>query len=138
MVTKISHITLFVRDQKKAYDVYVDTLGFKVNTDMKMENGMRWLTVNAPGQPDIEIILAEPKAPMIPEALVGHYKALLEAEAMGAGVWECDNCQKTYEELAAKGIEFTKKPAQEFYGIEALFKDGCGNWLSLTEQPKKG
>jgi catechol 2,3-dioxygenase-like lactoylglutathione lyase family enzyme len=135
MVTKISHITLFVRDQQKAHDVYVGKLGFKVNTDMKMENGMRWLTVNPPGQADVEIVLAEAKAPMIAQDLVPHYQALLEAGAMGAGVWECDNCQKTYEELSAKGIEFTKKPTKEFYGIEALFKDGCGNWFSLTERP---
>jgi hypothetical protein len=23
--------------------------------------------------------------------------------------------------------------AMGFYGMEALFKDGCGNWFSLTE-----
>ena len=33
MITRISHMTLFDRDQKKAYDVYVGELGFKVNTD---------------------------------------------------------------------------------------------------------
>ena len=60
MITKVSHITLFVRDQKKAYDVYVGKLGFKVNTDATMENGMRWLTVTPPGQPDIEIVLLRP------------------------------------------------------------------------------
>jgi catechol 2,3-dioxygenase-like lactoylglutathione lyase family enzyme len=138
MVTKISHITIFVRDQKKAHDVYVGKLGFKVNTDMKMENGMRWLTVNPPGQADVEIVLAEPRAPMIPPNLVAHYEALLDAQAMGAGVLECDDCQKTYEELSAKGIEFSKKPTKEFYGTEALFKDGCGNWFSLTQRPGKG
>ena len=26
-----------------------------------------------------------------------------------------------------------KPPTEEFYGIEALFKDGCGNWFSLTQ-----
>ncbi len=55
---------------------------------------------------------------------------------MSGGVWEADNCQKTYEDLKAKGIEFIKPPTKEFYGIEALFKDGCGNWFSLTEHPK--
>lgn len=80
---------------------------------------MRWLTVTPPGQPDIEIVLAEPRSPMIRDDLVGHYTAILEAEAMGAGVWECDDCQKTYQELKGKGIEFTKSPKKEFYGIEA-------------------
>jgi len=36
--------------------------------------------------------------------------------------------------LKSKGIEFTKEPTQEFYGLEALFRDGCGNWFSLVER----
>jgi catechol 2,3-dioxygenase-like lactoylglutathione lyase family enzyme len=130
-------MTLFVRDQKKAYDVYVGKLGFKVNTDATMDNGIRWLTVTPPVQPDFEVVLAEPRSPMIRADLVSHYQAILEADAMGAGVWECDDCQKTYEELKAKGIEFTKAPKKEFYGTEALFKDGCGNWFSLMQHEKK-
>jgi len=133
MITKVSHVTLYVRDQKVAYDVYVNKLGFKVNTDQTMENGLRWLTVTPPGQPDVEIVLAEPRAPMVKADLLPHFKALLDADAMGSGVWECDNCQKTYETLKNKGIEFMKPPTKEFYGTEALFKDGCGNWFSMTE-----
>ena len=48
-----------------------------------------------------------------------------------------DKIQELYEDLKARGIEFIKPPTQEFYGIEALFKDGCGNWFSLTEHPKE-
>ena len=130
-------MTLYVRDQKVAHDVYVNKLGFKVNTDMTMDNGMRWLTVTPPGQPDVEVVLAEAVAPMVKAELLPHIKALLDADAMGAGVWECDDCQKTYETLSKKGIEFTKPPTKEFYGTEALFKDGCGNWFSMTEHAKK-
>jgi catechol 2,3-dioxygenase-like lactoylglutathione lyase family enzyme len=136
MITRISHMTLFVRDQKKAYDVYVGKLGFTVTTDATMENGIRWLTVTPPGQPDIEIVLAEARSPMIHDDLIPHYQAILDADAMGAGVWECDDCQGTYEELKAKGIEFTKAPKKEFYGTEALFRDGCGNWFSLTQRER--
>ncbi|MDF6753449.1 VOC family protein, partial [Escherichia coli] len=59
MITRFSHATLFVTDQEKAYDFYVNKLGFKVHTDAKMENGYRWLTVTPPEQPDVEIILME-------------------------------------------------------------------------------
>lgn len=133
MITKVSHMTLWVQDQKKAYDVYVNKLGFKVNTDVIMDNGLRWLTVTPPGQPDVQILLAEPRSPMVDEALVEHFAALLEANAMAAGVCECDDCRATYDALKARGIEFTKTPTKEFYGVEALFLDGCGNWFSLTE-----
>jgi catechol 2,3-dioxygenase-like lactoylglutathione lyase family enzyme len=57
MVTKLSHTSIFVTDQDKAFDFYVNKLGFKVHTDVKMENGFRWLTLNASDQPDLEIIL---------------------------------------------------------------------------------
>ncbi len=135
MITKLSHITLLVRDQNQAYDVYVNKLGFKVRTDMTMDNGFRWLTGSPPGQPDVEIVLSEPVEPMFAPDLIPHVRALLDKEAMSGGVWEADNCQKTYEELKTRGIEFIKPPTREFYGIEALFRDGCGNWFSLTERP---
>ncbi len=133
MITKLSHAGFYVRDQNTAYDVYVNKLGFKVHTDMTMDHGYRWLTVTPPGQPDFQIVLSEPNEPMFAPELVPHMRALLEKDAMGGGVWETDDCQKAYEEMKAKGIEFTKEPTKEFYGIEAVFKDGCGNWHSLTQ-----
>lgn len=57
MITKMSHTSLFVTDQQKAYDFYVTTLGFKVNTDVTMDNGFRWLTLTPPDQPDLEIAI---------------------------------------------------------------------------------
>lgn len=52
-------------------------------------------------------------------------------------VWcfECKDIYATYEELKAKGVDFTKAPKKEFYGIEALFKDDSGNWFSLGQKP---
>src|SRR6266540_1531294 len=137
MISKLSHTTLMVRDQKQAYDVYVNKLGFKIKTDVTMDNGLRWLTISPPDQSDLEIVLAAPAEPMFSPDLIPHVLALLEKDAMGGGVWEADDCQKTYEDLKARGIEFMKPPTKEFYGIEALFKDGCGNWFSLTEHPKE-
>ncbi|MCX6050819.1 MAG: VOC family protein [Chloroflexi bacterium] len=133
MITKLSHVSLFVLDQNKAYDVYVNKLGCIVHTDVVMDNGFRWLTVSPPTQPGFEIVLAEPKPPMFTATQAQAIHTLLEQQALGGGVWETDDCQKTYEELTAKGIEFLKPPTKEFYGIEALFRDGCGNWFSLTE-----
>ena len=133
---KISHLTYYVLNQNQAYDVYVHKLGCKVQTDITLDGGFRWLTVSPPHQPDLEIVLAEPNPPMFDEAQAQMVRDLLEAHAMGGGVWGTDNCQKSYETLQAKGIEFIKPPTEEFYGIEALFRDGCGNWFSLTEQTK--
>ena len=50
-------------------------------------------------------------------------------------MFETADCQKTFEELSAKGVSFLQEPAERPYGIEALFRDDSGNWFSLT-QPK--
>jgi catechol 2,3-dioxygenase-like lactoylglutathione lyase family enzyme len=62
MITKLSHVSLFVPDQDRAYDFYVNKLGFKVHADAKMDNGYRWLTICPPEQPDLEIALLTPLA----------------------------------------------------------------------------
>jgi predicted enzyme related to lactoylglutathione lyase len=52
---------------------------------------------------------------------------------MGTGVFNTDDCQATYDELKGRGVEFLSPPTDRFYGIEALFKDNSGNWVSLTQ-----
>ncbi|HEY4151232.1 MAG TPA: VOC family protein [Chitinophagaceae bacterium] len=138
MITKVSHSSLFVTDQAKAFDFYVNKLGFKVNTDVTMENGFRWLTVNPPEQPDLEISILNPleKGMQFDDETRAAFKLLLEKEALGAGVLHTPDCRATYEELKAKGVVFKSEPKEQFYGIEAIITDSCGNWFSMT-QPKE-
>ncbi len=135
MITKLSHTSFYVLDQDKAYDFYVNKLGFKVHTDAKMENGFRWLTVTTPEQPELEIVLMPTlDNPMIAPDVRDAFKLLLEKDQMGGGVLHTPDCYATYEELKAKGVDVTE-PKDQFYGIECIVKDGCGNWFSMT-QPK--
>ena len=138
MVTKLSHTSFFVNDQDKAYDFYVNKLGFKVNTDATMENGFRWLTVTPPEQPDLEIVLfpATGAGNGFDEDVKKALKLLLDKGVMGAGVLHTPDVRATYQELKAKGVEFKSEPKEQFYGIECIVTDGCGNWFSMT-QPKE-
>ena len=137
MITKLSHTSLFVDDQDKAFDFYINKLGFKVNTDVKMENGFRWLTVNPPDQPDLEIILFPVDATNgFDEETNTALKLLLNKGVMGAGAFYTSDCRATYAELKAKGVVFKSEPKEQFYGIEAIITDTCGNWFSMT-QPKE-
>ena len=138
MVTRLSHTSLFVNDQDKAYDFYVKKLGFNVHTDATMDNGFRWLTVTAPGAADHEIVLFPASGSMngLDEEAQKALKLLLDKGVMGAGVLETNDCRATYEELKAKGVQFKSEPKEQFYGIECIVTDGCGNWFSMT-QPKK-
>ena len=136
MVQKLSHVTLFVSNQDQAKDFYVNKLGFELRTDHTMDNGFRWLTVGAKSQPDVEIVLMEPQSgPMLDEEAAQAVRLLLKKGVLGAGVFQVDDCRKTYEELKQKGVQFAGAPEERFYGVEAIMKDGLGNWFSMT-QPK--
>jgi catechol 2,3-dioxygenase-like lactoylglutathione lyase family enzyme len=135
MISKLSHPTIYVLDQDSAYDFYVNKLGFEVRTDAPMGPGMRWLTVSPKGQPDLEIILMPVKPGMsLNEEKAKALAELVKSGTFGFGVFECEDIYATYEELKAKGVEFTKPPKKEFYGIECLFKDDSGNWFSLGQK----
>jgi hypothetical protein len=54
MDLKLSHCFITVDDQDKALVFYRDVLGLRVVNDVSFE-GMRWLTVSPPSQPEVEI-----------------------------------------------------------------------------------
>lgn len=138
MITKMNHVSVFVLDQDSAFDFYVNKLGFKVHTDAAMGPGMRWLTVCPPEQPDLEIsLMAITEGMLFDKDSAPQMRELVKKGTFGFGVFECRDIYATYEELKKKGVEFTKEPKQEFYGIEALFKDDSGNWFSLGQKDSK-
>jgi catechol 2,3-dioxygenase-like lactoylglutathione lyase family enzyme len=137
MITRLSHASIYVLDQEEASDFYVNKLGFNVHTDAPMGPGMRWLTVCPKEQPDLEITLMPIKAGMMfSEEAAEQLRNLVKNGAFGFGVFETNDIYATYEELKAKGVEFSKAPTKEFYGTEALFKDNSGNWFSLGQKEK--
>jgi catechol 2,3-dioxygenase-like lactoylglutathione lyase family enzyme len=60
MITKIAFATVWVLDQERAKDFYVNTLGFELRSDERV-GGFRWLTVSPKGQ-DVAFVLM-PLAP---------------------------------------------------------------------------
>ncbi len=137
MIRSIAHVTAYVLNQEEALEFYRDKLGFEVGADMTVEGGFRWLTVRAKSQPDLELVLAEPKeGPMFSRDAAEKIRGLIKDGAFGIGVFKTDDCQETYEELVARGVEFIQPPSEQFYGIEAMGKDNSGNWFSLTQPAK--
>lgn len=135
MITKLNHVSIFVLNQDSAYDFYVNKLGFTVNTDAEMGPGKRWLTVCPPDQPELEItLMLIDDGMMFDKDSAAAMRDLVSKGTFGFGVFECDDLLATYEEMTAKGVEFTKPPTEEFYGFEALFKDDSGNWFSLGQK----
>jgi catechol 2,3-dioxygenase-like lactoylglutathione lyase family enzyme len=147
MIQKMSHATIYVLDQDVAKDFYVNKLGFEVKVDQSLPTGFRWLTVAPKGQAELEIILLKVGSGTNFIKMKGDdsgksdtkdidtMAALLKKGLFNAGAFQTADCRKTFEELRAKGVEFVFEPKDQFYGVEAVFKDPFGNWFSLT-QPK--
>jgi catechol 2,3-dioxygenase-like lactoylglutathione lyase family enzyme len=135
MITNVSLVTVWCLDQDAARDFYVDVLGFTPGTDATMGEDFRWLTVFHPSQPELEITLMPPGPPLTPEA-ADFIRRQLEGGQMGGLGLRVDDCRKTAEELAAKGVTILQEPADRPYGVEAVIRDVSGNWLVLVE-PKE-
>jgi catechol 2,3-dioxygenase-like lactoylglutathione lyase family enzyme len=133
MISRLSHVCVWVLDQDEALDFYTTRLGFEVRADERMDT-FRWLTVGPPSQPELEIVLAYPGPPMLDPESAEQIKAIVAKGALGAGVFATDDCRGTYEELSARGVRFVQEPAERGYGVEATFRDNSGNWFSLTQQ----
>src|ERR1700722_11263295 len=97
MLKRITHTFIHVLDQDEALDFYVGKLGMVVHTDADI-GVMRFLTVTAPEQPDRELVA--------------------KGGAGGGVIFATDDCRATYEQLLAKGVEFTQEPVERFYGTD--------------------
>jgi catechol 2,3-dioxygenase-like lactoylglutathione lyase family enzyme len=127
MFTNISHSSIYVLDQDAAIDFYVGKLGLEVSADVDL-GFMRWLTVSVPGNPDHAILLQKPGPPTMTDDVAAQIRDLVTKGALGLSlILTTDDCQKTYEELKGKGVEFLGEPTKQPYGIDCGFRDPFGN-----------
>jgi predicted enzyme related to lactoylglutathione lyase len=119
MIRSIKFVSIPVRDQDRALRFYVDTLGFTLVTDQPMGPGQRWVEVRAP-KAQTGVTLFTPPGQ---EDRIGTFTGVS---------LECDDVQRTYEELSAKGVEFAKAPKAEPWGVMAVMKDSEGNQIVLS------
>ena len=132
MIDKIGLVCIWVFDQDEALDFYVNKLGFAVQTDVDAD-GMRFVLVTAPEQPDVPLMLAVPEPPVLDPATAGQVRALVAKGVLGPGSLVTRDCRKTAAELKARGVEFLEEPEERFYGVDAGFRDPFGNHWRLTE-----
>jgi catechol 2,3-dioxygenase-like lactoylglutathione lyase family enzyme len=127
----LSHI--FVFDQDKALDFYVNKLGLEVSNDMDL-GFMRWLTVRVPGQPGRDVLLEKPGPPAMDEATADKVRELVSKGATGFTLGlTTDDCRKTYKTLLARGVEFTEEPTEHAYGTDIALRDPFGNHLRIVQ-----
>jgi catechol 2,3-dioxygenase-like lactoylglutathione lyase family enzyme len=133
MLKNVRLSQIYVLDQDEALDFYVGKLGLEVNTDADL-GFMRWLTVNVPGEPDREILLERPGPPALDDSTAEQVRELVSKGATGGWIgFTTDDVRKTYEDLRAKGVEFTQEPVEQSYGIDIGLRDPFGNAIRILQ-----
>ncbi len=113
---------------------YRDTLGFEVRMDVGYE-GMRWITVGPPGQPDTAIVLYPPAAtPGLTEderRMIGEMMAKGTYASVNLATHDLD---ATFERLQASTAEVVQEPVDQPYGVrDCAFRDPAGNLVRIQE-----
>ena len=118
MIKRIKFIGIPVRDQQRALAFYTEKLGFRILTDQEFSPTQRWIELASPGA-ETGITLFTPPG---------------QEDRIGTFIntsWEVDDIEKTWTELAAKGVEFAGPPQKQPWGTYAIMKDSEGNQIVL-------
>jgi uncharacterized glyoxalase superfamily protein PhnB len=138
---RIATAQLWVHDQDEALAFYTQKLGFEVRSDVTVAElgDFRWLTVGPAGQPDFAITLMAIPGPPVMDADTGEQVKELMAKGFAGTVFlTTDDVRASYEELRARGVEFTEEPEERPYGIDSGFRDPSGNSFRLTQLTAAG
>jgi catechol 2,3-dioxygenase-like lactoylglutathione lyase family enzyme len=129
---KINLTSLMVDNQDKALKFYTEVIGFQKHNDIPVGGEYRWITVTAPeGHPDVELSLepnANPAAKCFQEAMF--------KQGIPMTSFESSDAAADFERLKARGVVFTKEPAQMGPVIIAVFSDTCGNLIQFHQLVK--
>ncbi|NUT33504.1 MAG: VOC family protein [Hamadaea sp.] len=136
MDIKLSQCFIAVDDHDKALAFYRDALGFEVRTDVAFE-GMRWVAVASPSQPDVEIVLEPPMAD--PNATPADREAaetLLAKGLLRGVILRTDDVDALFDKVRASGAEVVQEPVDQPYGVrDCAFRDPAGNLIRLNQVP---
>jgi predicted enzyme related to lactoylglutathione lyase len=119
VITHVKFVSIPARDQYKSLAFYTEKMGFKLVTDQPHDEKQRWIEMRIGGS-DTRFVLFT-----MDESRVGSFFN---------GALACDNVEKTYEELKAKGVEFIAPPKKEAWGTFAILKDVDGNQFVLSSK----
>lgn len=134
MSINLSQCFIAVDDHDKAIAFYRDVLGLEVRNDVAYE-GMRWVSVGSPSQPDVSIVLEPPIADPNVSNADKQAAAELLAKGLLRGVnFETDDCDATFERIRAAGGEVLQEPMDQFYGVrDCAFRDPAGNMVRFAQ-----
>jgi catechol 2,3-dioxygenase-like lactoylglutathione lyase family enzyme len=128
MIDYVGTVCVFVDNQDRAKDFYVNKLGFELRTDQPLSPGAtnRWVAV-APQGAATEIILYK-----VDENWEHYRQVVGKSQAITLNVTDMN---AVYKDLKAKSVEFVSEPDLQPWGTYATIRDSEGNHLLLVQLP---
>jgi catechol 2,3-dioxygenase-like lactoylglutathione lyase family enzyme len=133
MELTLSTCFVLVHDPDVALAFYRDTLGLEVRNDVANE-GFRWITVGAPAQPGVAIVLTNylNGSPADTDALAG----LLAKGALNGVHFHTDDVDGTFAKVRDAGAEIVQEPTEQFWGTrDFAVRDPSGNLIRIDQPP---
>jgi catechol 2,3-dioxygenase-like lactoylglutathione lyase family enzyme len=124
-------------DPDESLAFYRDVLGFEVRNDVGYE-GLRWITVGPPGQPDVSIVL-EP--PVSPGCGITDDESRMIFEMMAKGTYSGVNLaakdlDETFDRIQANDADIVQEPTDQPYGVrDCAVRDPAGNLIRIQQLP---
>ncbi|MEY1675439.1 VOC family protein [Gordonia sp. ABKF26] len=125
---RLTLMSVFVDDQRKAHEFYTEILGFTTRHDIPMGEDTWWLTVVSPQDPEGMELLLEPSG----HPAVKPYRDALIEDGIPLAQFAVDDVQAEYERLSGLGVEFTQEPTDIGPAVVAVFDDTCGNLIQIA------
>jgi catechol 2,3-dioxygenase-like lactoylglutathione lyase family enzyme len=134
MDVKVQNSFLKVDDPDKAIAFYRDALGFEVRNDVAYD-GMRWVTVGPPSQPDVSIVLeppvADPGTSAADRTAIGD---LLAKGLLGGLVLSTADLERTFAHVEATDADVVQEPMDQDWGVrDFAVRDPAGNLIRVGQ-----
>ena len=129
------HTTFLPHDDRDAaIEFYRDKLGFELRNEVGY-NGMHWLTVGPPGQPELNLVLFPPGAdPGVTEDERRTITEMMAKGTYGSMLLATPDLDATFGELQAKDVDIVQEPTQQDWGVrDCAVRDSSGNMLRIQE-----
>jgi catechol 2,3-dioxygenase-like lactoylglutathione lyase family enzyme len=121
MIKGVKFVSIPVADQDRALAFYTEKLGFRILTDQPFDDKQRWIELSIPGA-ETAVVLFTPQGH---ESHIGGFSH---------ATFYCDDAQRTYDELSARGVEFAGPPQKQPWGTFLKFKDPDGNQFVVSSR----
>ena len=127
------HATLLPHDDPEAsLGFYRDKLGFEVRNDVEY-NGMHWITLGPPNQPDTSIVLYPPAA--TPGVTDEERRTIAEMMAKGTFatiLFATHDLEGVFARLQASDAEIVQEPTDQPYGVrDCAVRDPASNMVRI-------